>query len=444
MVNTSNSVRYESCIKALLWGAAALFILAMTPSSFAQNCQWLQVANDGPSARYGHAMVYDSVRRQSIVFGGSFDFLPLHDDTWVWNGQSWTEVNLNGTRPDGRRRHCMAFDSRRGVAVLFGGLVSNGGQNASNETWEWDGAAWTRRDVQGPSARMDAAMAYDSARGVVVLFGGRNEFTREVYGDTWLWNGSTWTEQGGPGPTPRAVPGAAMAFDAARGECVLFGGETSQGVPYQDTWTLNSEGWTFEGDDAPSARSQTTLAYDGRTERVMLFGGWRPVLGYADETWCWDGARWQQIQVNAPPARAGHAMAFDERVAECIMFGGANAPHSPLNDTWAFRCGIQLFADGTCPGGGPIQVSWSGATPNGQVALIFAVCEGDFVVPARNPCQGTQLGLCSTQIQLVGIYRSDANGSRQLNGFAGNGACGKFLQLLDLTTCDTSNVAPIE
>lgn len=111
---------------------------------------------------------------------------------------------------------------------------------------------------------------------------------------------------------------------------------------------------------------------------------------------------------------------------------------------WQSGDGIRLVADGTCPGGGPIQVSWSGATPNGQVALIFAVCEGDFVVPARNPCQGTQLGLCSTQIQLVGIYRSDANGSRQLNGFAGNGACGKFLQLLDLTTCDTSNVAPIE
>lgn len=106
--------------------------------------------------------------------------------------------------------------------------------------------------------------------------------------------------------------------------------------------------------------------------------------------------------------------------------------------------GITLVADGTCPGGGPIRIEWSGATLKGQVALIFATCEGEYLVPPRNPCQGTQLGLGPCQIRVGWIGRSDGTGSRVLNSNAGAGACDKFLQLLDLTSCATSNVATIE
>ncbi|GEM_PF-2905801 len=119
---------------------------------------------------------------------------------------------------------------------------------------------------------------------------------------------------------------------------------------------------------------------------------------------------------------------------------------------WAAWYEVQVFAadtpilraSGTCPGGGPIEVSWSDAAPNGQCALIFALDQGSFLIPAQYPCQGTLLGLGSNQIQLVGTFRSDADGSRTVRGFAGNGACGAFLQVLDLTNCDTSNVTPIE
>lgn len=119
---------------------------------------------------------------------------------------------------------------------------------------------------------------------------------------------------------------------------------------------------------------------------------------------------------------------------------------------WAAWYEVQVFAIdtpvlrvvGTCPGGGPIEVSWTDATPAGQCALIFALDEGAFLIPAQYPCQGTLLGLGSNQIQLVGTFRSDARGARTIHGFAGNGACGAFLQLLGLANCDTSNVAPIE
>ena len=52
------------------------------------------------------------------------------------------------------------------MTVLFGGAF------ADDTTWQWDGSAWTVVTTAGPSERSDHAMAYDSARGVTVLFGG--------------------------------------------------------------------------------------------------------------------------------------------------------------------------------------------------------------------------------------------------------------------------------
>jgi hypothetical protein len=91
----------------------------------------------------------------------------------------------------------MAFDSARGVTVLFTG--STGATNG--ETWESNGTVWTQRAVSGPSPRGGHAMAYDAARGVTVLFGGYN--WPNSYGDTWEWNGTAWTQRAVSGPSPR-------------------------------------------------------------------------------------------------------------------------------------------------------------------------------------------------------------------------------------------------
>jgi len=103
-----------------------------------------------------------------------------------------------------------------------------------------------------------------------------------------------------------------------------------------------------------------------------------------------------------------------------------------------------LSVAATCPNGGPIRIEWTGATPDGQVALIFARNTGSFTIPGNRPCTGTQLGLGADQIQLAFQGRSGPDGSRTLNADAGPGACGGYLQLLDLTTCATSNVARVE
>ena len=75
----------------------------------------------------------------------------------------------------------MAYDSQRGVTVMFGGEDAGGWAEG---LWEYDGSTWTlRADTPGPWPRVDSGMAYDSARGVTVLFGGLSMDGRK--NDTW-------------------------------------------------------------------------------------------------------------------------------------------------------------------------------------------------------------------------------------------------------------------
>ena len=87
----------------------------------------------------------------------------------------------------------MAYDQARGVTVLFGGDTGNAGGRfeVTDETWLWNGSSWTQASpAASPPARMTHAIAYDSRRERVVLFGG-SDGTR-TFGDTWEWDGTTW------------------------------------------------------------------------------------------------------------------------------------------------------------------------------------------------------------------------------------------------------------
>ncbi len=98
----------------------------------------------------------------------------------------------------------------------------------------------------------------------------------------------------------------------------------------------------------------------------------------------------------------------------------------------------------TCPSGGPISVTWADASPRGTVALLFARDMGSFIIPSQYPCAGTVLGLGVNQLQIAWQGSAGVDGSRRVGASTGPSACGGYLQLLDLTTCTTSNVARVE
>lgn len=105
---------------------------------------------------------------------------------------------------------------------------------------------------------------------------------------------------------------------------------------------------------------------------------------------------------------------------------------------------LNLDVDAACPEAGPVRVTWHDATPGGQVALVHARHPGSYMIPWQHPCAGTELGLDARTVRFVGYKRSNPAGRGQFIGTFRASVCGRYLQLLDLTTCATSNVTRIE
>jgi hypothetical protein len=200
-----------------------------------------------PPARFGHAMAYDSARGVAVLFGGKNAATPALADTWEFDGTTGSAVSPPAS-PSARAHHAMVFDEARGVTVLFGGgsvhslLTHSSCVGTMADTWEYDGTTWTEASPPAsPSARGALGLAYDSARGVVVLFGGVRcegstsvRVPRLVDTETWEYDGSSWTEFR-TAVTPSAQAGHAMAYDSARGAVLLFGCNGPDGSP-SPTW----------------------------------------------------------------------------------------------------------------------------------------------------------------------------------------------------------------
>lgn len=141
-------------------------------------------------------MVYDAARKELVVFGGSQPGGSDWDDTWIWDGTTWTQKFLT-TSPPGRQFHAMAYDAARGQVVLFGGGSIIDLFAPKNDTWIWDGTNWIQVfPATSPPGRISHAMTYDTARAQVLLFGG---FGSGFLNDTWI-RGSLFFPLKGTGP----------------------------------------------------------------------------------------------------------------------------------------------------------------------------------------------------------------------------------------------------
>lgn len=111
------------------------------------------------------------------------------------------------------------------VTTSSRGLLSVAFQSGPSQLLvrEHDGNNWMQFNAPTPTPRVDFAMAYDSTRQRVVLFGGRDSGGGTRFADTWEWTGTAWQPQLTLShPTGRS--GAMMAYDSARGRTVLAGG----------------------------------------------------------------------------------------------------------------------------------------------------------------------------------------------------------------------------
>ncbi|MCK6456017.1 MAG: chitobiase/beta-hexosaminidase C-terminal domain-containing protein [Phycisphaerae bacterium] len=294
---------------------------------------WIQRAPlSSPLSRWLHAMAFDSGRQVTVLFGG-FNSDPVDDrlnDTWEWNGTTWVQRSPP-ISPSARTGHSMAYDSSRGMTMLFGG-------GDGNDTWEWNGSGWIQRStLAAPRGRNYHSMAYDAARGVMVLFGGAYYDDGTQYlADTWEWNGTNWAQRTAPS-SPPARRLHAMCYDSTRGVSVLFGGDAGNTV-WGDTWEWNGTTWTQRSSaTSPPSRAQHGMAYDSSRRVSVLFGGWNGSNGSRfSDTWEWNGLDWvERMPITAPQPRTDHAMAYDAARSHVVLFGGL-VGGSLSADTWEY------------------------------------------------------------------------------------------------------------
>lgn len=284
-----------------------------------------------PPARRGHAMVFDALRDRVVLFGGngqsgSWSPQPVAD-TWEWDGAGWRR-QWPAASPPARWRHAMAWDEVHQQVVLFGG--EDAVANEFGDTWVWNGVAWSQpAPVMAPSPRSGHAMAFDAARQRVLLFGGGDPLA--PLGDTWVWDGLSWT-QVATTTAPPARTHHAMAYDAARQQVVLFGGELN----FADTWIWDGA-WRLSpgsGNDPPQ-RSHHSMTWDASRQRVLLFGGRHGGLFSFEDTYEWDGMTWQYLTQAGPSARHETAISFDPAHQRVLLFGGSDGGTWSRLDTWA-------------------------------------------------------------------------------------------------------------
>lgn len=281
----------------------------------------------GPMARSAAAFAWDAVRGDLLVFGGhsmSGSTMVMHQDTWAWNGTAWR--SLGGTAPPARSYAAMAFDEARGEMVMFGGFDGFGSaQVYRGDTWVHDGVQWSPRPGAGPAARAMHSLAFDASSQRMVLHGGLSP--GGTFADTWTWDGTAWAQ------AAWQVPGASV------GETLwsVPGGlaQVTRDAEASHLWQWDGSSWTERVRAAlPFERSDPAVASDPVRGNVVLFGGGGGSTPWAD-TWTWDG-QWRVVRPPvAPPARTRAGLQWHAARGELLLFGGFDGTQV-LADTWTF------------------------------------------------------------------------------------------------------------
>jgi hypothetical protein len=306
-----------------------------------------------------HAQAYAAVNGGTLLFGGTTPANTALGDTWLLRAGTWSQVASTG--PAARAYVAMAT-LPNGRVLLFGGqTVVNSVASSQGDTWEWNGTAWNRLNVPGPSARAGHSMALDTVRNRVVLFGGLDAsgVSRQ---DTWEWNGSAWTQVATSGPPGNF--GQASAFDPVRGETIIFGGA---GSGSSQTWAWNGTSWRQAATTGIVARNYPAMAFDESLGRILLFGGFEGGANVRGDSYLWTGSAWTPSGIGSPPSpRWKHGLSFDRTANAMVITAGTGYGQVPLYD-W------NVLAAGPQPTSQPRDAS---IEPGGTAQFTFGVSGG--------------------------------------------------------------------
>jgi cysteine-rich repeat protein len=361
---------------------------------------WISVNQGFKTPEKGQVVAFDSLRGRSVWFGGVQFFIGGTDSaaTWELSGNGWFQMTP-ATSPPARRFAAMAFDEAHAVSVMFGGSNSVSNATPFGDTWTWNGTNWTQRPGTQPPARVHHMMAYDAAHGNVVLFGGVTGVT--PLNDTWLWDGTTWT-QATPASSPTARFDAGMAYDPIRKRVVMFGGvTTTTPEAFADTWEWDGTTWTLATPAAsPLSRALGLMVWSPSRRAIVLFGGMSSPGTTINDTWEFDG-EWHPIAIIDPPS--GRAYAALTRAADgngLWLVDGATSTDQgtiPTGELWRLDWGTKQFDDGCYDQTDVDHDGKKGCADNDCWATCTPLCGPGVDCPTTTPRCGD--GICTAALE---------------------------------------------
>lgn len=250
--------------------------------------------------------------------------------TGLASARTATWVKLNPAHhPSARVNAAIAYDPAAQNIVLFGGYD---GTSYLNDTWIFNGTDWVQVSTStAPSVRTASAMSYDRTLKKMVMFGGYNG--NNYLGDTWVWDGvaQTWTQQS-PSTMPTAVTLPMLFTDPLNGRAEMVGG--FDGQFYQNTtWQWKNGNWVnLNPATILWARGAAVVANDYHRKQVVIFGGLADLNPV--NTWIWDGTNWtMESPATQPDWTYYSGAAYDPHIQSVINFSGG----SGTNETWAWN-----------------------------------------------------------------------------------------------------------
>ena len=299
---------------------------------------WSRVDVTGPPARHSAKMIYEQTSQRILLFGGQTETSTVTDETWAWDGAAWTQLSPPTSAP-ARRGFGFAYSGKQKVALAYAGE----GVDPAPNLWRWDGSVWSQVVPSlMPASYKAPGFVYDDARDVFVLFGGDGGSTTSA--QTWEFDGTTWTKRS-PATSPPPRGGHCMAYDSARKRTVVVAGRNGN-TDLNDTWEYDGNNWSLVSTTGLGARHGACCAYDAGRHVTVLFGGGNggstPTF---PETYLWDGKEWSFVPRTGdggPPGRRSCALAYDGARDALLLYGGTLSESSSLvrvvaSDTWTFR-----------------------------------------------------------------------------------------------------------
>jgi hypothetical protein len=213
---------------------------------------WADRSVAGPSVRSDFAMAYDVTRGVVVLYGGHLNYLTFYSDTWEWNGTTWSQRATGGTNPWARIDTAAAYFPPVGQVVLQGGRRDDTYDSGVATALAWNGTTWTPLTYGGYASndRFGHGLVHDATLGGLIAYGNQTDgesasttaLTRGYYPwcTDWCWEELV----SGYGSTnPGRRQGVAMAYDSTRRRVVMFGGLDLDTTTYRtDTWELHSRG----------------------------------------------------------------------------------------------------------------------------------------------------------------------------------------------------------